>query len=180
MIYLSQSQLKNKKGFTLVETLVAITVLVVAIVGPLYVVHKSIAASYAARDKLIATALAQEGLEYVRSVRDDNYLTGRNWMTGLNGSNNGSNSANCFSNNCTVDQGQDDTVACSSSGCAPLRITSANLYTQAGGNPLTKFTRSVRLTTVNANEVEVEVTVTWETLRIPYSTTVSEHLYNWL
>jgi type II secretory pathway pseudopilin PulG len=33
------------RGFTLVETLVAITVLIVAIVGPLYAVHKSIAAS---------------------------------------------------------------------------------------------------------------------------------------
>lgn len=152
------------------ETLVAITVLIVAIVGPLYAVHKSITASYAARDKLIATALAQEGLEYVRSVRDNNYLALRTWTTTL---------SNCFNYNCHVDPGQNIIARCPGNSCNPLNISAADLYTQIGGTP-TRFTRSVRITSITANEIRVEVRVTWMTSRIPYTVTISEHLYNWL
>lgn len=152
------------------ETLVAITVLIVAIVGPLYAVHKSITASYAARDKLIATALAQEGLEYVRSVRDNNYLAGRMWTTTL---------GTCFNYTCYVDQGRNIITRCPGNSCNPLSISNANLYTQSGGAP-TRFTRSVRITSITANEMRVEVTVTWMTSRVPYTVTISEHLYNWL
>jgi len=163
---------QHHKGFTLVETLVAITILVIAMVGPLYAVHKSITASNTARDKLIATALAQEGVEYVRGRRDNNYLAGRAWMAQLGG---------CFTpNTCTVDQGTDRLRVCGGSGCAPLKLTSANLYTQDSGHPVTKFTRTVQFKNVTANEIQVTVTVNWMTFRIPYSVTVTEHLYDWL
>ncbi len=100
-----------QRAFTLVETLVAITILLIAIVGPLYTLHKSVLASYTARDKLIASALAQEGLEYIRAVRGDNYLSGRTWLAGVDGTSNGSNSANCISSSCTVDQSTNQIAA---------------------------------------------------------------------
>jgi prepilin-type N-terminal cleavage/methylation domain-containing protein len=171
------------RGFTLVETLVAITVLIVAIVGPLYAVHKSIAASYAARDQLIATALAQEGLEYIRSIRDGNYLEGSgDWMDGLTA---------CFgTTGCTVAPSQEP-AACASAGgggCPALRqdlsapAGTPKLYVQTTNGTYTpsRFIRKVTISNVTATEVVVTTTVSWTTLRIPYSVTVSEHLYNWL
>lgn len=77
--------MSTHKGFTLVETLVAITVLALALVGPFSAVENSLFGSYVARDQLVAAALAQEGVEYIRSIRDNNYLNGRSWVDGFNG-----------------------------------------------------------------------------------------------
>lgn len=164
----------NTQAFTLVETLVAVTVLVIAVVGPLYAVHKAVTASFTARDSLVATALAQEGMEYVRSVRDSNYLAGdSNWLNGL--------SLCTAATGCAVDPNAPtpSIQACASSGCAPLRLDTSSRYRQSSTGTVTRFSRKVLITTVSATDVLVTVTVSWSTLRIPYSVTVSEHLYNW-
>lgn len=162
------------KGFTLVETLVAITVLVTAIVGPLYAVHKSVTASYTARDILIATALAQEGVEYVRFVRDSNYLEGNtDWLDGL---------AACqAATGCALDSYAQSIQACPSEaggGCPALNLDTASRYVLGSGTA-TRFRRTVALQTVSNTEARVTVTVSWETLRTPYTVTVTEELYNW-
>jgi prepilin-type N-terminal cleavage/methylation domain-containing protein len=161
------------KGFTLVETLVAVTILVTAIVGPLYVVHKSVMASYTARDVLIATALSQEGVEMVRSIRDGNYLSNNgNWLAGLDV--------------CIVDgpgdygctHGPVNIQACPSTGCPVLLLNTLHRYNIAAGVP-TRFTRTVRIEPVSSTEARVTVTVSWLTLRIPYTVRVTEELYDW-
>jgi Tfp pilus assembly protein PilV len=60
----SLKSLKNNSGFTIVETLVAITILMIAIAGPLTIAQKGLTASTYARDQMIASFLAQDGLEY--------------------------------------------------------------------------------------------------------------------
>lgn len=138
------------KGFTLVETLVAITVIAVATVGPFYAIQVTLRGSYLARDQVIASSLAQEALEYVRSVRDNNYLQGRSWLFGLN---------TCMPGPCTV-----DAVANSnnlSSTIRPLYVSTTNLYNQQNAGSATRFTRTVTITQTNAHEAEVTVTVTW-------------------
>lgn len=62
------------KGFTLIETMVAITILTVAVSGTFFVANSSINASSIARDQLTASYFAQEGIELVRQARDNNYL----------------------------------------------------------------------------------------------------------
>lgn len=167
-------------GFTLVETLVAIAVLMITIVGPLYSVNRALQNSYVARDQLIASALGQEGAEYIRGVRDGNYLynianpsTPVNWLNGL---------ANCRTGNiCTVDPTGNTPIAiCPSGVCTPLNMSSAGLYTQASGYPATRFTRSVQIADVSATEITITVTVAWMTGRVPYSVVIVEHLTNWL
>lgn len=170
------------RGFTLVETLVAITVLVIAVVGPLYAVHRSIAASYTARDTLAATALAQEAVEYVRSVRDSNYLAGdSDWLSGLSLCVlSGAEGPSDFG--CAVDPNPAPAIAaCGSTGCPPLRLDTSYRYRQSSNSayPETRFARKVTITPVSNEAVKIAVTVSWETLRIPYSVTVTEYLYNW-
>ena len=60
----------NKKGFTLVETLVAVTVLLLVIIGPMTIAQKGIQNAGYAKDQFTAVYLAQEALEAVREARD--------------------------------------------------------------------------------------------------------------
>lgn len=175
------------RGFTLIETLVAIAILMMAIVGPFYAVQQAMNASYTARDQLIAASLAQEGLEYVRSVRDDNYLynnnpahssTPVNWMNAL---------SNCRgSNTCMIDATKNaftDASAiqiCGAGGCTPLNLSATYLYTQTAGSPATRFTRSITIRDVSATEVLVTATVSWTSVHTSYTVVVTEHLNNWL
>ncbi len=62
------------EGFTLVETLVSITILLVVIITPMTIVSRSIQSAYHAGDQLAATHLAQEGVEIILRMRDDKAL----------------------------------------------------------------------------------------------------------
>lgn len=169
----------SPRGFTLVETLVAIAILMIAIVGPYYSIQQAIVASFAARDQLIASSLAQEGEEYIYFLRDRNYLqvkelnaSGVTWLTGMD---------SCFTTyGCTVDPAAGTLAACSSGGCTPLKLATNGLYTQTGSYPATRFTRTVKIQTINAYEVRVTVTVTWVTSHRNFSVSTVEELYNWL
>ena len=68
--------MKNK-AFTLIETLVAVSIITIAIVGPMTAANRAIVAAETSRDQLTASYLAQEGVEYVRAARDDAYLANR-------------------------------------------------------------------------------------------------------
>ncbi|MHB8710121.1 MAG: prepilin-type N-terminal cleavage/methylation domain-containing protein [Minisyncoccota bacterium] len=69
----------NMKGFTLVEALVAVAIVALAIAGPMYSASRAIVAAEVAQQQLTASYLAQEGIEYVRSMRDDAYLYAYNY-----------------------------------------------------------------------------------------------------
>jgi len=61
-------------GFTLLEALIAVTIITLAVAGPLFSASRAIIAVEISRDKLTASYLAQEGIEYVRAMRDSEYL----------------------------------------------------------------------------------------------------------
>lgn len=60
------------KGITLVECIVAVTILAVALAGPMTLASQSLKASRDARYELIATHLAEESIEVVHNARDNN------------------------------------------------------------------------------------------------------------
>jgi hypothetical protein len=53
----------KKSGFTIVETLVAVAILMIAIAGPLTIVNKSLRAAMEAQDQVTAAYLAQDVIE---------------------------------------------------------------------------------------------------------------------
>src|SRR3989338_10664612 len=77
------NKLKLKKAFTLIETLVAVTILSAAVAGPMALSIKSIGSAAVSQDQLVAFYLGQEVMEYVRNVRDTNLIGGNNWLKGL-------------------------------------------------------------------------------------------------
>ncbi len=58
------------KGFSLVETLVAVSIFTVSILGLMSVLSSGISNTTYAKQKIIASYLAQEGIEYLRNMRD--------------------------------------------------------------------------------------------------------------
>lgn len=65
---------KPVQGFTLIEALIAIAIITLSISGPLWAAGNSLRVAQVAQDQLTASSLAQEGVEYVRAVRDNDYL----------------------------------------------------------------------------------------------------------
>ena len=76
---------KFNYGFTLVETLVAISIFTTSILGLMSVLSGSISNTNYVKQKIIATYLAQEGVEYIRSMRDTYVLyssvNGEDWAS---------------------------------------------------------------------------------------------------
>ena len=63
------------RGFTLIETMIAVTIITFAVTGPLFTASRSIVAAQTVTSQLTASNLAQEGAEYVRAMRDKEYLS---------------------------------------------------------------------------------------------------------
>ena len=79
--------MKNKtffdKGFTLLEVSIATFILTIGIGGSFVLIQRVFISSADFPSKLIATYLAQEGIEIVRNIRDTNWVKGASWDEGF-------------------------------------------------------------------------------------------------
>jgi len=76
-------RINKNKGFTIVETLVAVAILMISIAGPLVVANQSLKAAQYAKNQSIATFLAQETIEYIKNIKNNNAANGAglsNWL----------------------------------------------------------------------------------------------------
>lgn len=180
----------NMKGFTLIETMVAITILTLAISGPLFTANRAIVAAQSARDQLTASYLAQEGIEYVRAMRDNEYLSAYSQPGATNVSATAwsnflaSSISQCRTMTCTLDPGSVSSVfaPCSGNSCTPLYLTQLSNgtygYTEQGGTA-TPFTRTVQVIDISSNDERIVSKVSWSFHSIPYSVTISDHITPW-
>lgn len=161
---------KEKKGFTLVETLVAITILLIAIVGPMTAASRGLHNVFTARDQITATYLAQESIEQVYMLRDENALE--------EVGNGGSASATWqwysdLPNGCKDGSGCDyDVQTDTFQDCGDIR--NCNLYSSSTSgilysyndsgtqSPFTRVTKVIENPAAPEREAFVTVTVTWE------------------
>ena len=108
ILLLSFLKRSNKKtmpnlmsGFTLIEALVAISILMIAIASPMTLAQKGLSTATLSKDQMIASFLAQDAIEAVKNIRDQiavSDLTPADWLygNGLNGS--GPSLTNCICN----------------------------------------------------------------------------------
>lgn len=176
-------------GFTLVESMVAISILSLAVTAPLLIAQKGIGAAIYSRDQITAFYLAQEAVEYVRNVRDTNRITGEWWLAHFSPCQPYVAGGGCdtINGNFRIDAKYRDfttanaIVPCSGA-CPVLQYDpNDNLYTYSAGSP-TQFTRTITLdnTAGGGKEVLVSVTISWTTaLFAPQRTfAVKEYIFN--
>lgn len=151
-------------GFTLIETLVALVILSVALV-PIITLSTSISrVNSNVQDNLVASGLAQEGIEVIRAMRDTNWFNSRSFDSGLS------------NGEYQVEWNSTDPLSASSN--LPLKINNGQYTYSTGTN--TKFTRTVIITKINAGELRVVSQVSW--LAGPNkskSISAEDHLFNW-
>jgi prepilin-type N-terminal cleavage/methylation domain-containing protein len=162
--------IRSQSGFTLIETLVAVSVLLISLMGPLTIASKGLSTALFARDQVVAFYLAGEAVEYVRNIRDTNILNGRPWLAGLD--------ACLAGNTCSIDIRSGVVSDCAGS-CAPLRYDPSTLfygYTTGSASP---FRRNILIQTVNADEVLISVSISWQTGVLTKTFSIREHILNW-
>ncbi|MDO8424021.1 MAG: prepilin-type N-terminal cleavage/methylation domain-containing protein [bacterium] len=172
--------LNPKSGFTIVESLVAIAILVLVITGVTSAIQSGIASYIFSKDQIIAFHLAQEGFEQIRNIRDENRLNDRNWLSGISES---AGDPCYFGSACTVDPVANSVPARCSSGpgtCPLLRQdTSTGFFGYNVSWPATIFRREITLSSVNADEIAVTVTVNWSKGSASRQFKARENLLNW-
>lgn len=165
---------KITKGFTLIETLVAVLLLASAIAGPLTIASRGLTAALVAKDQVIAYYLLQDAIEYVRFKRDTNTLAGDPWLTGLD-------SGGCVdtANGCNIDSLADTITPCSGA-CTAMKFDTISSAYDTSGTQLPAFTRTIKLTQLTTEEVAMEVTVSWSDIgSVVHTLTAKENIYDW-
>ena len=192
--------LKNKYGFSLIETMIAVSILMIAIAGPLSLVQAGLFSSIHQRNQVTATYLAQEAIEYIKNVRDSNsYLKysfpGTAWTDWLKNPDGGATlDAICASpKGCTVDP--HGTIDLSKhfktvDVAVPIMQNTVNgstliyNYKSSSDSVQTTYTRVVTIAPPvvggsTSKEVVVTVKMSWNDGAIPRTYTVSTNLLNY-
>ncbi len=175
--------LNSSKGFTVLESIVAILILSLAVSGAFAAVRQGLSQGILAKDETKAFYLAQEAVEAIRNQRDANRLasidsdTVMPWLTVISG---------CVDSVCKVDAtgpGGQYISPCGSdwSSCPPLRQDpNTFLYSYDSDLPESGFTREVKIVKVNDDEIKIIVRVTWSKGVIINKFEAATSLFNWI
>lgn len=177
----------NKKGFTLVEVLIAISIFVTSALAMLVTLSSGLTQTNYARDRLVASYLAQEGIEYLRNTRDNEMLFGTNGFKDFE-----TDLADCYDQYCNFKEslnltGQpveffkcsDDPSDCEL-GVEEGKYT--DLFSNSNiNNTPSGFKRKISagISGADHNSIEVVVTVYWKQGSGTKSVAFSENLFNW-
>ena len=171
--------MKNK-GFTIIESLVAITILLVAIAGTGSAIQTGISSYTYSRNQFIAFYLAQEGFEQIRNIRDENSLNNRNWLTGI--SLDAVNDPCYFGQSCSVEPTiKNYAERCGAPGSCPIlrQNATSGFFGYNPTWPRTVFKRNILLTRINDHEVSVEVTIDWSKGVVTRQFKAKENIFDW-
>lgn len=162
-------QHSNNQAFTLIEVSVAIFLITIGVGGAITLVNQTIAFFQVTSSQLVATYLAQEGLEIVKNIRDTNLLKihkgagGVNWSDGLLG--------------CALGcEGDYNDSALASSTERYLKID-GGFYNYDSGQE-SGFKREIFIVP-DSDILEVLVKVSWQERGRSYQVSIQENLYKW-
>ena len=108
MIFNNKKRNKKERGFSLVEALISITVLMISVAAPLKLAGDGVNSASIAEQQIVAFYLTQDAMEYVKNMKTNNRLSLNDITTGLDNCN-----VNILPNRgCRI-----DTVAGSTASC---------------------------------------------------------------
>lgn len=167
----------SQSGFSLIETLVAITILLIVMIGPMTISSTAAKGTSFSSEQVTAFLLAQEGAELAQKVRDDLqlvYFSGTNnnpWatLTNTNGTYRSCFEATGCGMGVNTDQaGTIDIHRCNETSSCYLSLDTTTpgiraRYTHDTAGEVTPYKRVVIFQNISANEVKVISRVTWRT-----------------
>lgn len=157
---------KDRRGQILIESIVAISIGVMAVTGALSLLTSSLGSNNDLGQRATGTYLAAEGIEVVKSLIDKNYVNGSAWNAGIS---NGSHEVE-YDSSSLLNEDERRLYFHSNTG----------IYDYDDSGVQTTFNRVVQIENINSNEIEVRSTVSWierggETNQI----TLEDHFFNW-
>lgn len=170
---------KLNKGFTIIESLVAITILVTVITGAMTAVQTGISSYTFSKNQIIANYLAQEGFEQLRYIRDTNALNNLPWLTSIAAD---ADDPCYFGETCTVSPLETtEAIRCSAPGSCPViredPVNGFHGYNAAWA--ATPFRREIVLSSINGNEIAATVTIYWTKGSVTREFKVRENIFDW-
>lgn len=134
--------IKNKKGFSFLEVMVTIAVLSVGILAVLTLMTSSMRNSMNSRNSIIASELAQEGIELARNIRDNNLINGNNVFS--------ANFPASNSINCRIDKNSTNVSDCNNGLNHKKLYFNSNFYNHTVTANATKFQRKLMIDYYNS------------------------------
>jgi Tfp pilus assembly protein PilV len=192
-IYYGKGKIQGNRAFSLLETLVAISIFTTSILALMSIMTQGISNTGYAKKKIIASYLAQEGIEYMRNLRDTYVLYNSTSQNGWNAFNNKLSSAGCMGNNgCYFnadglvysDDSQpmiDITMTGCGSSCQTLLYdsTTGKYGYTTGVN--SGYIRKIKvIAQPGPDETKISSTVYWTQGSGTYNMVFSESLFNWV
>lgn len=164
----------NESGQVLIESIVAISIGVVGLLGFLHLLTQAIAINKDVGQQSVATYLTAEGIEVVKSLIDANYVDGNAWGEGLADG----------SYEITYDSTALGSNLGSRSTTYLLYDSASGKYNYTTGNP-TQFLRTVKLTNNNRSgtggddELKIVSIVEWATRDGTEEVKLEDHFFDW-
>lgn len=157
--------LKAQSGQLMVEAMIAISILVVGLLGIFSLLSRSLSLNRVVGDQIIATNLAAEGIELVKNLIDANVLRGGPWNLGLN------------PGDYEIDF--DDSVLAANQNRKIGFNSGSGLYGYGAGVP-TNFQRLISISQPSPDEIKINSLVNWVTRGGgQFEVNLEDHFFNW-
>lgn len=151
----------QKNGFSLLGVIIAIFIITMGLIAILSLANYSLQAASNSKMQLIASGLAQEGIEVIRNLRESQ----SNW-------------SDWYSLVSSGDYRVQYNSGLMSYTDIPLKINSNGLYQYDSGNN-SPFYRRIRLSKISDNEVKVVAEIKWQERGKWHYLIAEDRLWNW-
>jgi type II secretory pathway pseudopilin PulG len=185
-----ENNIQKNLGFTILEITIVIFIITLSLIGILSLSNQNIQVQYINKNTVIASQLAQEGLEVVRNKRDTNFLRGYDWEKSTSSGSRLTIIPSWPTIGTPVKYTVDAATGAiaTSTGIATngindsatkLYLNSVGLYTHAITATSTGFSRLITVGNENAASTSVTCLVQWKKGTNTYNFSAQTVLYNW-
>ncbi|MBI1975186.1 MAG: hypothetical protein HYS57_02380 [Parcubacteria group bacterium] len=162
------------QGFSLLEAIIVVGLVLVGMVPLVALMMKTVAQASFVQDQLVAANLAQEGIEIVRAIRDENWLNERSFASGFPSGGE-----------------QERRVHYKEARLLPglfgqtLKFDASTGFYQYDTGVDTQFRRRIFIERdpapgESADEIKIRSVVEWTTRGQNFSIEVEDHIFSWL
>jgi Tfp pilus assembly protein PilV len=175
----------HKNGFTLLETLFALVIIITGFFSVFSLMKTSISVTQSSINQLIASGLAQESIEILRNIRDNVYDDGEEWNVVID--NGHLNKYSCLSSSSTKCRLEYNEEKLLSESDEFLKIDN-NIYYQYNSGEDSIFKRWINLIhggglcnqiTTSTDCIQIKTTVSWKEKGQDKTLEVEDYLYSW-